>query len=83
MIFPDLSVITSTSEQNNTLVSVNSRISKGSQPTIKVQAVFQSPNGITALVDNRLVRIGDRLTDGSELIGITPEHMVLAKPNIH
>ena len=82
MIFPDLSAITS-SDQSNTLVGSNNQSSVGALPTIKVQAVFQSPSGITALVDNRVLHIGDRLADGSEVIGITPEQLVLAKPNIH
>jgi hypothetical protein len=82
-LFPVLSAVATPSDSNNTLVGAPDRSSAEVLKPIKIQAVFQSPSGITALVENRVIHIGDRLEDGSEVVGITPEQLLLVKPNIH
>lgn len=51
--------------------------------TLKVQVVFQTRTGISAMLDDRIVRVGDLLEDGRQVIQITPECLVLAPPTIH
>jgi hypothetical protein len=83
MISPELDQSTSPNStlSNNAITLVGT--SDGQLPPLKVQAVFQSPQGITALAGDRIIHIGDHLADGSEVIDITPERLVLAKPTIH
>jgi hypothetical protein len=45
-----------------------------------VQAVFESPRGRSALVDQRLVSVGDQLPDGSQVLDISTDGIVLAVP---
>ncbi len=45
-----------------------------------VQAVFESPQGRAALIDHRLVRIGDQLPDGSYVLDISEAGIVLSVP---
>jgi hypothetical protein len=82
-LFPSPSVVENSSDPSNTLVGKSDRSSADALKPLKIQAVFQSPSGITALVENRVVHIGDRLDDGSEVVGITPEQLLLMKPAIH
>ena len=49
---------------------------------VKIQAIFRSPKGFAALVDTRLIQVGDRLSDGAEVIEITPDHLIVAVPNM-
>jgi hypothetical protein len=83
MIFPELVQGTFSNDtltnNANTLVGT----SVDPLPPLKVQAVFQSPQGIAALAGDRIIHIGDMLADGSKVIDITPESLVLAKPTIH
>ena len=51
--------------------------------SLKVQAVFQSPKGIAALVGERVLHVGDLLEDGTEVVEITPEQIVLGTISIH
>lgn len=54
-----------------------------SQPETQVrpvQAVFESPQGRAALIDHRLVRIGDQLPDGSHVLDISEAGIVLSVP---
>jgi hypothetical protein len=82
-LFPDPSEVTGSSDPTNTLVGTTDRSSADTLKPIKIQAIFQSPSGITALVENRVIHIGDRLADGSEVVGITPDQLLLVKPTIH
>jgi hypothetical protein len=45
-----------------------------------VQAVFESPRGKSALIDQRLVNVGDQLPDGSQVLDISTDGIVLAVP---
>jgi hypothetical protein len=54
-----------------------------STATLKVQVVFQTRDGISAMLDDRIVRVGDLLEDGRQVIQITPQNLVLALPTIH
>ena len=49
---------------------------------VKIQAIFRSPKGIAALVDTRLIQVGDRLADGTKVIEITPDNLIVSVPNI-
>jgi hypothetical protein len=46
----------------------------------RLKAVYQSQNGPVALVDSKLVRVGDLLEDGSLVLEIHPRHLVLTAP---
>lgn len=48
-----------------------------------VKAIYQSGRGAVALVGDRLIRVGDRLEDGSVVMEITTEKIVLSNPSIH
>ncbi len=86
MIFPELSR-TAASDPNavdrQSLVAINSLPAASKSEPIKVQAVFQSPQGIAALVGDRVIHVGDQLADGTHVIGITPEQLVVAMPSIN
>lgn len=49
---------------------------------LKIQAIFQSSRGIAALVDTRLIHVGDRLNDGTEVMEITPEQLIVGAPQM-
>ena len=82
MIFPESAPKRSDTSDSDkqTLVSTIGRYGASSLENIKVQAVFQSPKGIAALVGEHVIHVGDLLQDGTQVIGITPEHLVLASP---
>ncbi len=86
MIFPEKAP-TSTDDPSSEIddrALVSSLGSKHkSTETLKVQVVFQTRTGISAMLDDRIVRVGDLLEDGRQVIQITPESLVLAPPTIH
>jgi len=67
---------------DRSLVSAIEAKSK-STATLKVQVIFQTRDGISAMLDDRIVRVGDLLEDGRQVIQITPQNLVLALPTIH
>ena len=86
MIFPESAPKASSNDPSDsdkqTLVSTIGRSGASRLENIKVQAVFQSPQGIAALVGEHVIHVGDLLQDGTQVIGITPEHLILASPTI-
>ena len=80
MLFPDLASQDAPSEANTAgqQVLVTTGASQVTQATYIVQAVFQSPTGIAALVGDRVIHVGDQLADGRLVLGITAEHLILA-----
>ncbi len=86
-IFPELSPKAPTSDSVvsgfQSLVDAPGVASKKSPMPIKIQAVFQSPKGIAALVGERVIHIGDRLEDGTEVIEITPEQLIVAPMSVY
>ncbi|MGE0610591.1 MAG: hypothetical protein AB7O62_26110 [Pirellulales bacterium] len=46
---------------------------------VKVQAVFVDARGAAAMVDSRVVRVGDRLESGARVIEIAPGHVMLQR----
>ena len=86
MIFPvkepSSAVHPSIENDDHSLVS-SQGASRKSAETLKVQVVFQTRDGISAMLDDRIVRVGDLLEDGRQVIQITPECLVLASPPIH
>jgi len=82
MIFPESAPNFSdpSDSDKQTLVSTIGRSGASRLENIKVQAVFQSPKGITALVGENVIHVGDLLQDGTQVNGITPEHLILASP---
>jgi hypothetical protein len=49
---------------------------------VKIQAIFRSSRGVAALVDTRLIHVGDRLNDGTEVTEITPEQLIVVVPKV-
>jgi hypothetical protein len=87
MIFPESAV--STTQDGPSDVSQQKLVSSPSltqQATkvsgVKIEAIFRSSRGIAALVDTRLIQVGDRLNDGSEVIEITPEQLIVVVPKV-
>ncbi|MCY2984072.1 MAG: hypothetical protein NTY15_10620 [Planctomycetota bacterium] len=86
-IFPDLSpkapISDSVVSGFPSLVDAPGVPPKNSFTPIKIQAVFQSPKGIAALVGERVIHVGDRLEDGTEVIDITPEQLIVAPMSVY
>ncbi len=82
MIFPELPsqspAIDTAFPDRQSLVGITGLPSEKRLEAIKVQAVFQSPRGIAALVTGRVIHVGDRLDDGTEVTGITPEQLEIS-----
>ena len=81
MIFPELSKEVASdamTSDRQSLVALHGLPAANKTEPLKVQAVFQSPQGIAALVGDRVIHIGDLLEDGTQVIGITPEQLVVA-----
>ena len=86
MIFPELSKSAASGPlalDRHTLVAINNSPAASKMEPIKVQAIFQSPQGIAALVGDRVVHVGDQLEDGTLVTEITPEQLVVAMPCIN
>ena len=64
-------------------VGVNRPLSTIPLASFQVQAVFQSPHGIAALIGERIIHVGDRLKDGTHVIGITPQQITVDFPTTH
>ena len=80
ILFPDLASHDKPSDGNNAghQVLVRAEVSQDNQAPHIIQAVFQSPTGIAALVGDRVIHVGDQLADGTLVLGITAEHLILA-----
>ena len=80
MLFPALTSHHTPSDASTTgqQVLVKTEAPQDNQASYIVQAVFQSPTGIAALVGDRVIHVGDRLADGALVLGITAEHLILA-----
>ena len=59
-----------------------SNLARPEREPLKIQAVFESPKGIVALVDDRVIQVGDQLEDGSKVIEITRDQIVVARTGI-
>jgi hypothetical protein len=87
MIFPESAVSTTqdgpSDASQQKLVSSPSLTQQATKVSdVKIQAIFRSSRGIAALVDTRLIQVGDRLNDGSEVIEITPEQLIVVVPKV-
>jgi len=51
--------------------------------SLKVQIVFQTKSGTSAMVGDRLIRVGDSLDDGRQVIEINPESVVLSSSQVN
>jgi hypothetical protein len=87
MIFPENAVSTTKESSSDSpqqkLVSsplLSQQATKVSD--VKIQAIFQSSRGIAALVDTKLIHVGDRLDDGTEVMEITPEQLIVVAPSV-
>jgi hypothetical protein len=87
MIFPENAVSTTKESSSDSpqqkLVSsplLSHQATKVSD--VKIQAIFRSSRGIAALVDTRLIHVGDQLSDGTEVVEITPEKLIVVVPNV-
>ncbi len=86
-LFPELVPTTSA----NAKTSLDAHTSATTPPVliskrldqIKIQAVFQTPEGAAALVNDRIVKVGDQLEGGAEVVEIYPEHLVVSVSTIH
>jgi hypothetical protein len=67
--------------QTDAFASPSGRQAKQPETRVRpVQAVFESPRGRSALIDQRLVHVGDQLPDGSQVLDISQAGIVLAVP---
>ncbi len=84
MIFPEPLAKAMPTDPNDSekhlLIGSNRPLSASPLASFQVQAVFQSPQGIAALIGERIIRIGDRLNDGTHVIGITPQQLTVESP---
>jgi hypothetical protein len=87
MIFPENAISTTKESSSDSpqqkLVSsplLSQQTTKVSD--VKIQAIFRSSRGIAALVDTRLIHVGDRLSDGREVVEITPEQLIVVVPKV-
>jgi hypothetical protein len=46
---------------------------------LQVRAIFQTPQGASALLGDRVVRVGDLLSDGKRIIAIHPQGVEIAE----
>jgi hypothetical protein len=82
-IFPELTptpTLADPTQREGVLITTNVVSARNRLEPSKIKAVFQSPFGNSALIGERVVRIGDRLEDGSEVISITPEELIVSSP---
>lgn len=86
MIFPETVVHLDGKEPSDSstqkLISSSTTTQTVKVSDVKIQAIFRSPKGFAALVDTRLIQVGDRLSDGAEVIEITPDNLIVAVPNM-
>lgn len=82
-VFPELTptpTLVDPTQHEELLISTSVVSARNRLEPSKIKAVFQSPFGNAALIGERVVRIGDRLEDGSEVISITPEELIVSSP---
>ena len=48
-----------------------------------VKAIYRTPSGTVAIVGDRHVRVGDFLNDGSKVLAIHIDQIVIERPSIH
>ena len=84
MIFPETLAKAMPTDPNDSekqlLIGSHRPLSANPLESFQVQAVFQSPQGIAALIGERIIRIGDRLNDGTHVIDITPQQLTVESP---
>jgi hypothetical protein len=87
MIFPEPLAKAMTTDpkdsEKHLQVGSNQPLSASPLASFQIQAVFQSQQGIAALIGERIIRIGDRLKDGAHVIGITPHEITVEPPTTH
>jgi len=87
MIFPEPVAKAMPTDPNDSekhlLIGANRPLSASPLASFQVQAVFQSPQGIAALIGERIIHIGDRLNDGTHVIDITPQQLTVESPTTH
>lgn len=62
---------------------VSTKVTSSAEALGPVRAVYQSGSSTVALVGDRLIKVGDRLEDGSVVLEITTEKIVLSNPSVH
>lgn len=86
-IFPELAARSTESESSasdrQSFVAIHSQTIASKLDPLKVQAVFQSPQGIAALVGDRVFHVGDLLDDGTMVTSITPEQLIVSLPSVN
>ena len=86
-IFPELAAKSTESESSasdrQSFVAMQSQTITSKLEPLKVQAVFQSSQGIAALVGDRVFHVGDLLDDGTMVTSITPEQLIVALPGVN
>jgi hypothetical protein len=86
-VFPEIpkaeATNTNVDGNNGKLVGYDSQAANTKKSeSLKIQAIYQSPQGIAALVGDRIIRIGDRLDDGSRVTDITADKIVVDRPRV-
>lgn len=86
-LFPELAPVTisnaSSPLDGNALATTPPVLISKRLDQLKIQAVFQTPDGVAALVNDRIVKVGDQLEGGAEVVEIYPEHLVVSVSTIH
>ena len=81
MIFPELqsqkSDIQVQANEQVSQVLVSEKARKSELESLKIQAVFQSPKGVAALINGRVLHVGDELSDGTFVIDIRSDKLVV------
>ena len=65
-------------------VESSSASEQGSPPTeiLEVRAIFQSPQGASAILGNRVVRVGDLLSNGKRVSAIRPDGVEVTEQQV-
>lgn len=79
-VFPEPIQINSENPGSGLLVNLG--LVSPPKESLAVQAVYQTPQGVAALVGGRVVHIGDRFEDGREVVGITTTEIQIAMPKV-
>ena len=85
-MFPEQAIdpASATDIEKETFVSLNGEAGENASPfkTIAIQAIYESPQGVIAIIDGRMIHVGDRLEDGREVVGIYSDHIQVTTQSI-
>jgi hypothetical protein len=81
-VFPEPAVeaVSASPIEGQKLVSLNSPLLGETAPleSIEIQAIYESPQGVVAIIGDRMIHVGDRLEDGREVLSIHSDHILVS-----